>query len=76
MSLKDIGDAAGVEGCRYSKLIESPNQLNMKIFATSKVDGPATSILDPSELPSSFLASSSSSDSRISLSASPYNNKL
>ena len=27
MSLKDIDDAAGVEGCRYSndKLIESPN---------------------------------------------------
>ena len=68
MSLKDIDDAAGVEGCHYSNewLIESPNLVkHEKYFKHLK------SIV----LPSSFLTFSSSSDSCTSLSASPYNNK-
>ena len=76
VSLKDIDNVAGVDGCRCSddKFIERPNLVGTsEISETSEVDGPATSILDPPELPSSFLTSSSSpSNSCTSVSAVPY----
>ena len=79
VSLKDIDDAAGVEGCRCSndKFIERPNLVetseSLLVFEKPKVVGPASFILDPPEILSSFLTSSSSpSNSHTSLSASLY----